>query len=54
MKINTYMTDVRHRPEFRAIREESFGTKGPASTMVEASALAQPNDLIEVEVVAVI
>ena len=54
VKITTYVTDVRHRPEFRAIREEFFGTKGPASTMVEVSARAHPDYLIEVEVVAVI
>jgi len=54
VKITTYVTDVRHRPEFRAIREEFFGTKGPASTMVGVSARAHPDYLIEVEVVAVI
>ena len=54
VKINTYVTDVRYRPEFRVIREEFFGAKGPASTMVEVSALAHPDYLIEVEAIAVI
>lgn len=54
VKINTYVTDARYRPEFRAIREEFFGAKGPASTMVEVSALAHPDYLIEVEAIAVI
>jgi 2-iminobutanoate/2-iminopropanoate deaminase len=54
VKITTYVTDVRHRPEFRTIREEFFGTKGPASTMVEVCALAHPDYLIEVEAVAAI
>jgi len=54
VKINTYVTDVRYRPEFRAVREEVFGSKGPASTMVEVSALAHPDYLIEVEAIAVI
>jgi len=54
VKINTYVTDARYRPEFRAVREEFFGQKGPASTMVEVSALAHPDYLIEVEAVAVI
>ncbi len=54
VKINTYVTDVRNRPEFRVIRDEFFGAKGPASTMVEVSALAHPDYLIEVEAVAVI
>ncbi len=54
VKINTYVTDARYRPEFRAIREEFFGAKGPASTMVEVSALAHPDYLIEVEAIAII
>ena len=54
LKITTYVTDVRYRPEFRVVREEFFGAKGPASTMVEVSALAHPDYLIEVEAIAVI
>jgi enamine deaminase RidA (YjgF/YER057c/UK114 family) len=54
VKITTYVTDVRYRPEFRAIREEVFGPKGPASTMVEVSSLSHPDYLIEVEAIAVI
>lgn len=54
VKITSYVTDVRHRPQFRAVREEFFGDKGPASTMVEVSALAHPDHLIEVEAVAVV
>ncbi|MBI4635948.1 MAG: RidA family protein [Candidatus Rokubacteria bacterium] len=54
VKLNTYVTEVRYRPEFRVIREEFFGPKGPASTMVEVKALAHPDYLIEVEAIAVI
>ncbi len=54
VKITTYVTDVRHRPEFRVVRDEFFGPKGPASTMVQVAALAHPDYLIEVEAVAVI
>jgi enamine deaminase RidA (YjgF/YER057c/UK114 family) len=54
VKINTYVTDARFRPEFRVVREEFFGAKGPAATMVEVSALAHPDYLIEVEAIAVI
>jgi 2-iminobutanoate/2-iminopropanoate deaminase len=54
VKITTYVTNARYRPEFRAVREEVFGAKGPASTMVEVSALAHPDYLIEVEAIAVI
>jgi len=54
VKINTYVTDVRYRQDFRAIREEFFGPKGPASTMIEVSSLAHPDYLIEVEAIAVV
>ncbi len=54
VKINTYVTDVRYRMDFRVVRDEFFGSKGPASTMVEVSALAHPDYLIEVEAIAVI
>jgi len=54
VKVNTYLTDVRHRADFAAIREEFFGKKMPASTLVAVAALAQPEFLIEIEAVAVI
>jgi len=54
VKITTYVTDVRYRPDFRTVREEFFGAKGPASTMVEVRALAHPDYLIEVEAIAVV
>jgi enamine deaminase RidA (YjgF/YER057c/UK114 family) len=54
VKVNTYLTDIRHRTEYAAIREEFFGKKMPASTLVAVSALAQPEFLIEIEAIAVI
>jgi enamine deaminase RidA (YjgF/YER057c/UK114 family) len=54
VKITTYVTDVRHRPEFRTLRDEFFGPRGPASTMVEVSKLAHPDYLIEIEAIAVV
>src|SRR5213592_4706419 len=54
VKITSYVTDVRYRPDFRVVREEFFGAKGPASTMVQVSALAHPDYLIEVEAIAVV
>jgi enamine deaminase RidA (YjgF/YER057c/UK114 family) len=54
VKINTYVTDVKNRGDYRAVREEFFGPKGPASTMVQVAALAHPDYLIEVEAVAVV
>ena len=54
VKITTYVTDVRHRPEFRTLRDEFFGPRGPASTMVEVSKLAHPDYLIEIEAIAIV
>jgi enamine deaminase RidA (YjgF/YER057c/UK114 family) len=54
VKITTYVTDVRFRQDFRVVREEFFGARGPASTMVEVKALAHPDYLIEVEAIAVV
>lgn len=54
VKLNTYLIDLRHRGELAAIREEFFGKKAPASTLVGVTQLAQPGWLIEVEAIAVI
>jgi 2-iminobutanoate/2-iminopropanoate deaminase len=54
VKVNTYLTDIRHRADYGPIREEFFGKKMPASTLVAVAALAQPEFLIEIEAVAVI
>ena len=54
VKITTYLTDMRHRLELAPVREEFFGKKAPASTMVQISALAHPDWMIEIEAIAVI
>jgi 2-iminobutanoate/2-iminopropanoate deaminase len=54
VKVNTYLTDIRYRADLVPVREEFFGKKGPASTLVAVAALAQPDWLIEVEAIAVI
>jgi 2-iminobutanoate/2-iminopropanoate deaminase len=54
VKITTYVTDVRFRQDFRTVRDEFFGARGPASTMVEVRSLSHPDYLIEVEAIAVI
>ena len=54
IKITTYVTDMRYRADLAPIREEFFGTKGPASTLVEISALAHPDWMIEIEAIAVL
>jgi enamine deaminase RidA (YjgF/YER057c/UK114 family) len=54
VKLTTYLTDIRYRVDLAALRQEFFGTKGPASTLVEISALAHPDWMIEIEAIAVI
>jgi 2-iminobutanoate/2-iminopropanoate deaminase len=54
VKINTYLTDIRHRADLIPVREEFFGKKTPASTLVAVAALAHPDWLIEVEAIAVV
>jgi 2-iminobutanoate/2-iminopropanoate deaminase len=54
VKVNTYLTDIRFRADYGPIREEFFGKKMPAHTLVAVVALALPEYLIEVEAVAVI
>jgi enamine deaminase RidA (YjgF/YER057c/UK114 family) len=54
VKLNTYLVDVRHRAELATVREEVFGKKAPASTLIGVTALAMPGWLIEVEAIAVI
>ena len=50
----TYVTDVQNRPDFRVIRNEFFGPRGPASTMIQVAALAHPDYLIEIEAIAIV
>jgi enamine deaminase RidA (YjgF/YER057c/UK114 family) len=54
VKITTFVTDVRRRMDFRQVRDEFFGVRGPASTMVEVSSLSHPDYLIEIEAVAIL
>ena len=53
VKVNTYLTDIRHRADYGPIREEFFGKKMPAHTLVAVAALAQPEFLVEIEAIAV-
>ncbi len=54
VKLNTYVTDIRYRADLVPVREEFFGRKGPASTLVAVPALAHPDWLIEIEAVAIL
>jgi enamine deaminase RidA (YjgF/YER057c/UK114 family) len=54
VKFTTYVTDMRYRADLASLREEFLGKKGPASTLVEISALAHPDWMIEIEAIAVL
>ena len=54
VKMTVYVTDMALRPEFGKVRSEVFpGNTRPCSTLVEVSALAGPDLLIEVDVTAI-
>lgn len=54
VKLNTYLTDIRYRPDLVPVRQEFFPKRSPASTLVTVSALAHPDWMIEVEAIAVL
>jgi enamine deaminase RidA (YjgF/YER057c/UK114 family) len=45
---------MRYRADLAPVREEFLGKRGPASTLVEVSALAHPDWMIEIEAIAVL
>lgn len=53
VKMTVYVTDMALRPDFGRVRNEVFPGTKPCSTLVEISALAGPDFLIEVDVVAI-
>lgn len=54
IKLTHFVTDMKYRPDLASVREEFFGRKGPASTLVEVSALAFPDLWVEIEAIAVL
>jgi enamine deaminase RidA (YjgF/YER057c/UK114 family) len=50
----TYLTDLRNAPVVREERAAFFGGHRPSSTLLQVVALAQPEFLMEFEVVAVV
>jgi reactive intermediate/imine deaminase len=51
VKVVVFVTDMSHRAAINPVRERHFGPARPASTLVEVSALAHPDALLEVEAV---
>ena len=50
----TYITDMSRFEEVARAHGEAFGDIRPAATLVEVSALAEPEMLVEIEAIAVI
>lgn len=54
VKMNTYITDMGKAPAVREVRARYFGETTPASTLVQVVALARPELMLEIEVIAVV
>lgn len=54
VKMNTYITDMSKAQAVRDVRTRHFGETTPASTFVQVAALARPELMLEVEVIAVV
>ncbi len=53
VKVNIFVTDIKRREEVWKARREVFSGDFPVSTLVEVSALAAPELLVEIEAVAI-
>jgi 2-iminobutanoate/2-iminopropanoate deaminase len=51
-KVTVYLTDVDDRTKINPVRQEVFGDRRPASTLIEISRLAIPGARIEVDAIA--
>ncbi len=54
VRTRVYVTDISRLRDVAKAHGEAFGEIRPAATMVEVSALAEPEMLVEVEAVAVV
>lgn len=54
VKVNIFVTDITRREEVWRARREFFTGDFPVSTLVEVSALAAPELLVEIEAVAIL
>ena len=54
VRTRIYVTDISRIDEVAKAHGEAFGEIRPASSMIEVSALAEPQMLVEIEAVAVI
>jgi enamine deaminase RidA (YjgF/YER057c/UK114 family) len=54
VKVTVYVTDIRYREAYGAVRAEFFAEDPPASTFVQVANLAIPGALIEIDAVAAV
>jgi 2-iminobutanoate/2-iminopropanoate deaminase len=54
VKVTIYLTDMSNFPKILELRERHFSPPYPADTIVEVSALALPELMIEIEAIAVL
>jgi enamine deaminase RidA (YjgF/YER057c/UK114 family) len=55
IKLNSYVLDLSHLPEFREVRDKYVNVKNPpTSTAVQVPRLFRPEFLVEIEAVAVV
>ncbi len=54
VKVTVFITDMRRFSEIHEVRAQYFKKDFPASTLVQVSALASPDLMIEIEAVAVL
>ena len=54
VRVGVYLRNMADRPAVNTVRVRYFGDARPAATLVEVSALALPDALVEIEAVAVL
>ena len=54
VRVGVYVRDMADRELINTVRRRFFGDARPASTLVEVSALANPDALVEIEAVALL
>ena len=54
VRVGVYVRDMADRELINTVRRRYFGGARPASTLVEVSALANPDALVEIEAVALL
>lgn len=54
VKITVFVTDMAGLPAFRQVRDRYFGSRPPASSLVQVTQLVRPELVIEIEAIAVV